>query len=90
MDRTFRKRDSFRTKSIHNTIEKRGILAQNDIMRIFYYNNNNEKSMLPLELKRLTFFELTFVLKGKIIYYIDGKKIELHAGDALFVKLSRI
>ncbi len=55
-------------------------------MKIFYYNNNNEKTMHPLESTRLTFFELTFVLKGQIIYYVDGKKIELHAGDALFLK----
>ena len=55
-------------------------------MKIFYYNNNNKNNMYALESTRLTFFELTFVLKGKMTYYIDGKKIELRANDALFLQ----
>lgn len=55
-------------------------------MKIFYYNNNNDQPMYALESVRLTFFELTFVLKGQMTYYVDGKKIELHAGDALFLQ----
>lgn len=67
-------------------MEKCGILAQNNLMEIFYYNNNNKKNISSLESTRITFYELTFVLKGKMIYYVNGKKIELHAGDALFLQ----
>ena len=41
--------------------------------------------MPPLELVKLTFFELSFVLNGSMTYYVNNKKITLNKRDVLFL-----
>ena len=45
-------------------------------MKIFYFNHNERKPMLPLRTVTVTFYELSFVLDGEITYYINNGKIE--------------
>ena len=55
-------------------------------MKIFYFNHNEKKPMLPLRTVTVTFYELSFVLDGEITYYINNKKVTLSKGDILFIK----
>ena len=55
-------------------------------MNLFYFAHRkvNNEPAIPLFL--LTFYELTCVFSGSMVYYINNKKITLKAGDILFVK----
>lgn len=54
-------------------------------MKMFYYNHNKGNPMPPLESVKITFYELSFILRGTMTYYVNNKKITLNKGDILFL-----
>ena len=54
-------------------------------MELIYYRRCNGVIPTPLKRTKIAFYELTVVIKGQMDYVINGKKVELHSGDALFL-----
>lgn len=54
-------------------------------MNIIFYRHNPTK---PFDISEhvIDFNDLTFILSGQMIYYIDGQKIHVKAKDAIFIK----
>lgn len=55
-------------------------------MKIIFYRHNKNNAALHLSAHTISFNELTFVLKGELIYYSDGNEIRLREGDAIYLK----
>ena len=51
----------------------------------FRYNKISQKPFL-LETTRITYNELTIVVKGELFYLINGETVSVKAGDCLFLK----
>lgn len=56
------------------------------MIELIYYRHNNKLPQAEITKNRISFNELTFVLKGQLDYTINGKKTPLSSGDVIFVK----
>ena len=56
------------------------------MIELIYYRHNNKLPQAEISKNKISFNELTFVLKGQLIYTINGKKTPLSSGDVIFVK----
>lgn len=56
------------------------------ISDIVHYCNVRVNQVEGMPLETIGYFDLTFVLEGKMVYIIDGKEIVLHKNDVLFAK----
>ncbi len=60
-------------------------------MKTYYYRHNNGKSQASLIKKsKISFNELTFVLKGQLKYDVNNTLITVNTGDCIFVKQGSI
>jgi len=53
---------------------------------VTYYCNRSVARCSPLEEQRLTYYDFTFVLNGNMTYFVNGKKITVESGDAIFLR----
>lgn len=53
---------------------------------VSYYCNRIVSACCTMMTTTVNFYELTLVLKGKMTYYVNGKKVELESGDAVFLR----
>ncbi|MBO7149311.1 MAG: helix-turn-helix transcriptional regulator [Clostridia bacterium] len=56
------------------------------MIELIYYRHNNNQPQAELVKNKISFNELTIVLKGQLDYTINGKKTPLSSGDVIFVK----
>ncbi|MBO5452417.1 MAG: helix-turn-helix transcriptional regulator [Clostridia bacterium] len=56
------------------------------ISDLVHYCNVRVKQVEEMKLEVIDYYDLTFVLEGKMVYVIDGKEIVLNKNDVLFVK----
>ena len=54
-------------------------------MELYYYNQHEYDTVIPLVELNLPFHDLTVLLQGEMIYHVNGKRIVLHDGDAVFI-----
>jgi two-component system response regulator YesN len=59
-------------------------------MNTFFYRHNNTVAPYVLNEKKVTFNELTFVIKGKLEYVVNGKPYSISEGDAVYIKAGSI
>ena len=52
---------------------------------IFYYRHNIYGPQKNIESHQIKFHELTFLIDGKMSYYIDGEKYDMESGDIIYV-----
>ncbi|MFI3212954.1 MAG: hypothetical protein R3Y24_06385 [Eubacteriales bacterium] len=55
------------------------------LLDLKYHTEKKCKGSWKLDDEDIPFHDLTFAIKGKAIYHIDGKKYVLHAGEAIFL-----
>ena len=56
-------------------------------MKVFYYRRNHYgETPHVIEKEKINFNELTFVLKGSLEYFIDGKKVVVKENGCIFLK----
>ena len=55
-------------------------------MKTTLYRHNKSGFAPPVFPTKITFNDLTFVLKGSLTYFIDGEKVSVKAGDAILIK----
>ncbi len=56
------------------------------VSNVSYYCNRSVIHSLPLEEKELGYYDFTFVLSGSLTYFINGEKIVIENGDAIFLR----
>jgi len=56
------------------------------VRNIDYYCNYTSSRHCKLDPRQIEFYHLTFILKGRITYIVDGVKYELHENDALLLR----
>lgn len=56
------------------------------VSKIIYYGNMSVNCCFDIPSHKIEYYELTFVLKGTMTYYSNGKKIVLKKDDAVFLK----
>ncbi len=56
------------------------------VSELIYYSNMAVNCCLDIPSHKVEYYELTFVLKGSMTYYANGKKIVLKKDDAVFLK----
>lgn len=61
-------------------------MQSNFIKELTHYCNIAVDSCSQLPETRIGFYDFTFMLKGSMTHYADGKKIVLEKGDAIFLK----
>ncbi len=54
-------------------------------MELYYYNQHEYDTVIPLVKLKLPFHALTILLDGEMVYYVNGKRIVLHDGDVIFI-----
>ena len=55
-------------------------------MQTFYYKHNKfNRAPHSIRLSKLNYNELTFVLKGELVYHVDGERNVLTAGDCIYI-----
>lgn len=54
-------------------------------MNTFFYRHNNTVAPAIINEERIVFNELTFVIKGKLDYVVNGKPYTINQGDAIYV-----
>ena len=54
-------------------------------MELYYYNQHEYDTVIPLVKLKLPFHDLTILLDGEMVYYVNGKRIVLHDGDVIFI-----
>ncbi len=54
--------------------------------KIIYYCNRSVGRSTPLSEDTLYYYELTFVLNGSLVYYVNGKKVIVETGDSIFLR----
>ena len=57
---------------------------------IFYYRHNNYGPQKNIECHQIKFHELTFLIDGKMSYYIDGEKYDMVSGDIVYKGLFNV
>ena len=55
-------------------------------MEFYYYNRHDGDTVIPLVEMKLPFDTLTVLLKGEMVYHVNGERVELHDGDIIFLK----
>lgn len=50
-----------------------------------YFRKNKYGSYFPINLRKNTSGDLTFVFKGTLTYFVEGKQISVKGGDAIFI-----
>lgn len=55
-------------------------------MNFYYYNRHDYDTVIPLVKMTLPFHALTILLDGKMIYNVNGERVEMHSGDIIFLK----
>ena len=53
-------------------------------MEFYYYNRHDYDTVIPLVELKLPFHALTVLLDGKMVYHVNGVRVELHGGDIIF------
>ncbi len=51
-----------------------------------YYCNRSVAHCSSLEEKKISYFDFTFLLGGSMTYFINGEKITIESGDAIFLR----
>lgn len=52
---------------------------------IFYYAHNKFGIQRKIDVHQIKFHELTFLLDGKMTYYVNGEKYEMEKGDIIYL-----
>ncbi len=52
---------------------------------IFYYRHNEYGPQKNIDNHQIKFHELTFLIDGKMFYYINGEKYEMTSGDIIYL-----
>ncbi len=52
---------------------------------IFYYTHNKGGTQVNIDRHKIKFHELTFLLEGRMIYYIDDECFEMKSGDIIYL-----
>lgn len=52
---------------------------------IFYYRHNEYGPQKNIDSHQIKFHELTFLIDGKMYYYIDGEKYDMVSGDIIYL-----
>lgn len=52
---------------------------------IFYYRHNRYGSQKNIDSHQIKFHELTFLIDGKMSYYVDGEKYDMVSGDIIYL-----
>ena len=52
---------------------------------IFYYRHNKYGPQKNIDSHQIKFHELTFLVDGKMSYYVDGEKYDMGSGDIIYV-----
>ena len=55
-------------------------------LSLFFMRHNKNAPAPAIRPHTVQYYELTVLSKGNLCYYLDGKPVELHAGDAIFVE----
>ncbi len=53
---------------------------------VIYYCNRSVKYSLAIDEKELDYYDFTFVLSGSLTYFVNGEKIVVENGDAIFLR----
>jgi len=54
--------------------------------KMIYYCNRSVGRSTPLSEDTLYYYELTFVLSGSLTYFVNGERIHVENGDAIFLR----
>lgn len=52
---------------------------------IFYYTHNKCELQVNIDRHKIKFHELTLLLEGRMIYYINGESFEMKSGDIIYL-----
>ena len=52
---------------------------------VFYYNHNKYGPNIILQRYQINYHELTLLLDGKMIYYVNDEKYEMKSGDIIYL-----
>lgn len=55
-------------------------------MEIIYYRHNTNAFAPEIPLQTISFCELTIVLKGSLLYYVNGTKIRINENQCVFIE----
>lgn len=56
------------------------------MIKLVYYRHNVNIPQAEMLKHKINVNELTIVLKGEVIYTVNGKRIPLHSGDGVFIQ----
>ena len=54
-------------------------------MKLYYYNRHDYDTVIPLVKLKMPFHDLTILLDGEMVYYVNGERVVLHDGDVIFI-----
>lgn len=60
------------------------------IQDIFYFRHNKYGPQKNIDSHEIKFHELTFLIDGKMSYYIDGEKYDMVSGDIIYIPADSI
>ena len=55
------------------------------VKELRHFCNRKLKECSPIPCQKIQFYDLTFVLRGRMVYYKNGEKFEMHKGDAILL-----
>ena len=56
------------------------------MINLFFYRHNKKGYAQNIPSGEISFYELTLVLKGELMYEVDGKPVTIKQNDGLFIK----
>ena len=79
--------NQFYKQFVHIISKKRGMVFMNEniVKDIRFYTNRSLKTCSPLPEMKISFYDLTFLIEGKMSYKINGEYIWLNKNDTIII-----